>query len=193
MIHACLNHPLPTPPVSLGARCKQPRLIPAAWASRVLVNAQIAIRRQPMRSCEISHAEVDPANDLAIMRVLALYGHLVDTESWDDLGAVFTADCVFEASVPGRPIWRGLSDLAAAFAAANRPAAHHTTNMVVEAIDGDRARSSSKWLVVPRAVSDPVRSGDYVDTFVRTTQGWRIARRVATERERTSPSSVARA
>lgn len=145
-----------------------------------------------MRSRSASVAEIDPETHLAIIRVLALYGHLVDTEAWADLGNVFTDDCVFEASVPGRPIWRGLSDLAAAFAAADRPVAHHTTNVVVKAVEGDTAQCISKWLVVSQAVTNPVRSGDYADTLARTDRGWRIARRVATERERTVRSPVTR-
>jgi SnoaL-like domain len=135
-------------------------------------------------------AAVQPSAEdhLALLRVLSLYGHVVDANAWDDLDCVFTDDAVFDGSALGRPVWSGLQALRAEFRDARKPAAHHTTNPVVEAVSGDRATCLSKWHVVPVDARDPVRSGDYRDELVRTVRGWRIARRTAMQRSSPVPA-----
>ena len=118
------------------------------------------------------------ADRVAILEMLALYGHIIDLEEWDKLSRVFTADCVFETCVQGEPIFRGITELRDGFLSLERPIAHLTTNCVVLSVAADRATTVSKWYTISR---DPQanRTGDYLDTLARTDEGWRIERRVA--------------
>jgi hypothetical protein len=55
------------------------------------------------------------------------------------------------------------------------------TNPVID-VDGDRARAYSNWGYITRGEDDsPVfeMHGHYVDQLVRTSRGWRFARREA--------------
>ena len=134
---------------------------------------------------EMSFGKLSVADRCGIEDVVALYGHVIDEAAWSELDLVFTEGCVFESSIPGRPVWRGLEELTQGFAGVPRPVAHHTTNIWITGGADGAATSVSKWYVIPRSLDAPVRSGDYVDTLTRTDGGWRIVRRIASERERT--------
>jgi 3-phenylpropionate/cinnamic acid dioxygenase small subunit len=120
---------------------------------------------------------VDVAQVTAIQQLYALYGHVMDDRAWDRLGEVFTEDCVFDATALGVPLMEGLPAMATTTETSPAvPLAHHVTNVLVVALDGDSARVRAKALGTysrGRAFS-----GDYDDSLVRTAAGWRIRRRV---------------
>lgn len=122
------------------------------------------------------------ADDIvAIHRVLAEYGHVVDDHDWGRAHEVFTEDVVFDRGEAGQPNLHGISDIVATFRGRNAYA-HHTTNIVVtEAADG-AVHVHSKLLCFPNE-GTPF-TGDYYDTMARTPAGWRISHRRAERRQR---------
>ena len=114
-----------------------------------------------------------PAVDgFAILDVLARYAHVIDNAGWDELGAVFTADVVFGGTRSAVHGWTGIADMISAV----RPYyPHHTTDVLLGARTDGTVRAWSKYFVVRD--DDTAGSGDYLDTLVRTGEGWRIADR----------------
>jgi 3-phenylpropionate/cinnamic acid dioxygenase small subunit len=123
----------------------------------------------------------DLGDRLAIHELLGLYGHLIDDRRWDELGRVFTDDAVYDATDFGMPVTSSLAELVAEWTSEaglrRHPLAHHATNVVVEAIEGDVARVRSKGVGI--GAGGRVGSVTYVDVVVRTAAGWRLANRTA--------------
>jgi len=114
---------------------------------------------------------------LAIHELLALHGHLMDEGSFERLGELFSADVVYDLRDYGGGELRGIAaivDAAKALGAGN-PLAHHVTNVVITAGDGDRAEVLSKGLGV--RADGGIGSVVYRDELRREAGGWRIARR----------------
>jgi 3-phenylpropionate/cinnamic acid dioxygenase small subunit len=109
-----------------------------------------------------------PAEDAAaILDVLALYAQVVDNRAWDHVGDVFTAD----ASIGGA----GPADFGARVEGIEPYHPHYTTDTVLHAREDGAVRAWSKYVIV--RTDGSIASGDYLDTFVRTSDGWRIAER----------------
>lgn len=128
------------------------------------------------------------ADRLAIHEVLALHGHLSDSGEFDRWTEVFTEDVAYDLTAFGAgtvPGVEALRDMARELGDAN-PLAHHVTNVVVTALDGDSAHAVSKGLAVnPDATTTSVT---YEDTLHRTLHGWRIThRRVVPRRKPLTP------
>lgn len=136
-------------------------------------------------------APITTADVLAIERVLALCGHLLDAEAWDRLGEVFAEDVEFDVTDLRMPLVTGLPALARHFDRPEHPVAHHSTNTVLTPIAADRVEAHSKYLL-PRH-DGTVASGDYFDELVRTDAGWRIRRRRATLRRQRQLPATSRA
>ena len=119
---------------------------------------------------------------LAITELIHLHGHLVDGGELDRLSEVFTADVVHDLGDFGQGTITGLAALRAAAVAlgAANPVAHHVTNVVIEAVDGDRVRVRSKGLGI--MADGSCGSVTYQDTVVRVDAGWRIAYREVSAR-----------
>ena len=113
-----------------------------------------------------------------------------DARDWQAFADTFTADGVFvRATAPAEPLV-GRAAIVAALAArtATRLTRHLCTNIEIE-VTGVDAASGRCYLLLfaadaaqPAGVdgyrSDPTqRIGEYHDTFARTAEGWRIARR----------------
>lgn len=122
----------------------------------------------------------DVAVVLAIHQLLALYGHVIDDREWDRLGELFTDDLVFDTtSFEGGKVIEGLAVLRADWMRPEmrHPHAHHATNIVVTALENERAEVISKGIGVGR--NGRVGSVTYRDVMRKEANGWRIARRVA--------------
>ena len=125
---------------------------------------------------------IDLADRFAIHELLALYGHLIDQQRWSELEQVFTADLVFDATDLGAPRTTSRDALLTAWQKpdAGHPVAHHATNIVIiEATDGT-VNVLSKGIGMGR--KGRIGSVTYDDTFVKTSEGWRMATRRCTLR-----------
>ena len=114
---------------------------------------------------------------LDVTEVLARYGHVVDQGALDRLDTVFTSDTVYDMSAVGLPVMEGIDALrtGALRLGAQNPVAHHVTDIVISAGDGDEVSVESKGLML--TVDGAVRSVTHHDVVRRTIDGWRIARR----------------
>lgn len=113
-----------------------------------------------------------------IAEVVALVGHVFDDGRLDEIGAVFTADIVYDMSALGMPVIEGIDGARAAAGrmAAHGPVAHLVTNVVVGDDRGDEAAVDSKGLLLmPDGTVEAVVNHDVVR---RGPAGWRIAHRV---------------
>ena len=70
---------------------------------------------------------------LAIHELLALYGHLLDDDRWDDLHRVFAEEFTFDGTQFGFGVMRSVDELKANWAGNEHHSSlqHHTTNVVV--------------------------------------------------------------
>ncbi|MGO4689725.1 nuclear transport factor 2 family protein [Glaciibacter sp. 2TAF33] len=114
-----------------------------------------------------------------ITQVLARYGHVMDGRDFAGLAGVFVEDASFDVTSVGGPVYCGLSQLEGflALGEAVHPPFHILANAWVFQ-DGEAVKSMSKWLTIDQATGLP-RSGDYIDTWQKTSNGWRIAARTA--------------
>lgn len=123
---------------------------------------------------------MEASDVLAIERILALYGHLVDDEQWQRLDEVFAADATFDVTAVGAERYVGLDAIRAFFASVAHPPAHHTSNIVIDGMGGREARVVSKFFgPLP---GGGIFSGEYRDLFVRGACGWRMRERVVVPR-----------
>ncbi|MGW4536163.1 nuclear transport factor 2 family protein [Nocardia sp. NPDC004340] len=128
------------------------------------------------------------ADRLAIHELLALHGHLSDSGEFDRWTEVFTEDLTYDLTAFGAgtvPGVEALRDMARELGDAN-PLAHHVTNVMVTALNGDTAHAISKGLAVNTDAT--TTSVTYEDTLHRTRHGWRIThRRVIPRRKPLTP------
>jgi uncharacterized protein (TIGR02246 family) len=117
-----------------------------------------------------------PADDLEeIRRLLARYCFAIDARDTDAWAELFTEDGIFHYAL-GDPIV-GREALRAFIAMVPDDRHHLTMNQLID-VNGDVATAMSYALVTKE--SPPVISavGDYADSFVRTSDGWRFTRRI---------------
>lgn len=117
----------------------------------------------------------DIADELALYRLQAVYGHVMDDRDWDRLDTVFTEDAVLDFRPFGLGFMEGLEAIRRDFPGMRHPRGHHVTNIVAD-VDGDTATMRATLLVV--LDNGTAVSGEYRDTAVRTPDGWRISHRV---------------
>lgn len=127
-------------------------------------------------------------DDFAEMQqVTSLLMHLVDSKQWDRLSEVFTRGCLYDGTAtPTGKTADGVDGMARLWAGHQMPF-HVSTDLVVTDVagDGNSAKSISKW--VCRHYDDHLTTGDYVDDWVRTDEGWRVSNRVNTSRQPDAP------
>jgi 3-phenylpropionate/cinnamic acid dioxygenase small subunit len=121
----------------------------------------------------------------AIEQLLYRYAWMVDRRKWELMDEVFSADGTIDYASTGGP---GAMPYRAALEWLDRALKpwpfnlHHITNIAVE-VDGDRGESRCYFTApMGRPASDGgqdvvTNAGYYLDTLVRTPQGWRIAAR----------------
>jgi hypothetical protein len=122
---------------------------------------------------------VSRAEDLAeIQQTAALYAHVIDRKEWSRLNEIYAADGVYDTSAFGLGVHEGLPAITE-FLSGRELSIHHGTNVFVESWDeaSNRAYGYSKFLSVTKSGS--VHSGQYIDEWVRTAEGWRFQRRAS--------------
>jgi len=121
----------------------------------------------------------------AVEQLLYRYAWMVDRRKWELMDEVFSADGTIDYASTGGP---GAMPYRAALEWLDRALKpwplnlHHITNIAVD-VDGDRGESRC-YFTAP--MGRPVGGGQdvitnagfYLDTLMRTPQGWRIAARV---------------
>jgi 3-phenylpropionate/cinnamic acid dioxygenase small subunit len=119
-----------------------------------------------------------------IAAVLLRYATGIDRRDWQLFRSIFTEDCELDYGEIGA--WKG-ADAVTEFMRATHELAGHTmhrlTNQVI-AVDGDTAvaRTYVDALIMLADNSSGVNAaGFYDDEFVRTEEGWQIARRRFTQ------------
>jgi 3-phenylpropionate/cinnamic acid dioxygenase small subunit len=116
--------------------------------------------------------EPTPADNVAITQLLARYCLTLDLDDVDGWVALFTEDAAYE--VYGRS-WDGHAGLRKMMSVA--PGGLHLGGPpVIVMVDADRATTMQNLLFVERE-SGVARHSVYDDDLVRTSDGWRIARR----------------
>jgi hypothetical protein len=128
---------------------------------------------------------VSPEDQLEVQAVLARYGHVLDSGG-EPFSTVFTDDAEFVVVLPdgSDAVSRGRPEIVTMLtgtpedprARPGRPAfSHHTTNVEITSSRPGVCEVRSKYF---RLGPPGVAIGQYLDTVVRTPDGWRIARRV---------------
>ncbi|MEV3934502.1 nuclear transport factor 2 family protein [Glycomyces sp. NPDC049804] len=113
----------------------------------------------------------------AVFDLLAMHGHLIDAGELDRLGEILTCDAIYDVTSLGAPALEGIDAIreAALTLGAGNPVGHLVTNTVLsEAPDGS-IRARSKGLGVN--ADGTAGTVTYLDTVVRTGEGWRIGYR----------------
>ena len=126
--------------------------------------------------------------DAAIRTVLARIAQLADTGDLDEYLTLFTEDASWE--MPGFPprqghadILRGANERRGSGTQGPGTNTRHVLTTTAVWVDGsDTATARSYWMFVTNTKEQPTVSliGQYDDTLVRTTTGWRLARRAIT-------------
>ena len=121
----------------------------------------------------------------AITEVLTRYATGIDTRDWDLFRTVFTADVDADYGKVGA--WRGVDEITDVMTAIHEPCGatmHRLTNIVIAAAGPDRAQARTYVNAIVMGPDDfggVSANGFYDDELVRTSDGWRIARRRYTE------------
>jgi hypothetical protein len=114
-----------------------------------------------------------------IQRVVALYSHVVDDRAWPDLDQVYSDNATLDLSAVGAGEHVGPAAIATFLQSQPRmPAALLTTNVVIDVTEGDDTASGRARFLSIRS-DGTLAAGTYLDQYVRTAEGWRIARRAA--------------
>jgi 3-phenylpropionate/cinnamic acid dioxygenase small subunit len=116
---------------------------------------------------------------LAIHEVLALYGHLLDEDRWDDFHQVFAEEFAFDGTMFGFGVMHSVEELKANWASNEHRNSlqHHTTNVVVTEGPDGTVHAVSKAIGV--GMKGRSGSATYRDVLIRTSAGWRLASRQA--------------
>jgi hypothetical protein len=126
--------------------------------------------------------ELNTTDRQSITELVALHGHLFDEGHLDRLDELFTPDVIYDVTDLGFPTMSGIAAIrdAALGLGAQNPVAHIVTNVVITAIDEGTASVRSKGLGL--GSNGELSSVTYVDSVVRTADGWRIKRRAVLAR-----------
>ncbi|WP_380879764.1 polyketide cyclase [Sphingomonas sp. DBB INV C78] len=120
-------------------------------------------------------------DERAIIAVLLRYATGIDSRDWPLFRTCFSDD--FEADYGSFGKWRGPREITDYMRQAHAhlgPTLHRLTNFTVEDDSTHvRARSYVDALLMPLATGGPIHRGIgwYDDQMVRTSEGWKIARR----------------
>ncbi|MGH8880025.1 MAG: nuclear transport factor 2 family protein [Stackebrandtia sp.] len=111
----------------------------------------------------------------AITDLVSLHGHFVDAGELDRLTELFTMDATYDVSDFGQPPLRGLAavEQAALDLGDANPVGHHVTNVVITEVGDNAVSVRSKGIGVN--ADGGCGSVTYLDTVIRTDDGWRIS------------------
>jgi hypothetical protein len=125
---------------------------------------------------------------IEITEILSFSSHLLDNRRWDMFGEVFVPEVRLSAPQGEFEGTAGVRRFVETVDLARFPATH-TLNSIVEAVDADTAVAWSRMLLL--TWDRRVACGDYIDTFRRTADGWRIERRTVAPRNDSSSVALA--
>ncbi|KKC23957.1 nuclear transport factor 2 family protein [Sphingomonas sp. SRS2] len=111
-----------------------------------------------------------------IYNLLGKYSNVFDFREWDRLGELFTTDAILDPSSEGYPVITGLEAMKAIFPQNPPPNVHTNLNFVIEDYDGTHAKVHTRALTID--AERKVVPGYYEDDLIKTSDGWRIARRL---------------
>ncbi len=132
------------------------------------------------------------ADRLAIAEVVAKYAYHWDSKDAKGFADLFTEDAVLERWASGKPVSDSRLEGRQAILTyakeahqgrlADKQTRHHMSNLVFIELTKDTARTENMVLVTHQIEADAAayinNSGIYRNTWRRTDQGWKIARRV---------------
>lgn len=124
------------------------------------------------------------ADDRAVTAVLLRYATALDTRDWPLFRSCFTEDV--EADYTGFGRWRGPREITEFMREAHLdvgPTLHRITNISIWWDDDDaRSRCYVDAVLMPMQAGGPVQRGIgwYDDRLARTSEGWKISRRIFT-------------
>jgi alkylhydroperoxidase/carboxymuconolactone decarboxylase family protein YurZ len=149
--------------------------------------ARHALRVLEQRNAD---AALDPEDEIAILRLIALYGHIADEGQFDRMDELFTQDAVFDTTAAGSKRLEGLEAIRQHWSTVRQPVAHHGTNVVITPVGPGEAMVVSKGVTLfpgeEQAFTHanatpiaPLRTSSivYRDRVVKTPAGWRLAER----------------
>jgi 3-phenylpropionate/cinnamic acid dioxygenase small subunit len=113
----------------------------------------------------------------AIRELMAEYCFRLDDGHYDDMAALFAEDGIWDTAfgkATGRAAIAALARDIRARSGANRPRAAHLVTNIVIALDGDRARVRSNWMVMQNGPEGPKigSGGAYADDITRQNGCW---------------------
>jgi len=113
----------------------------------------------------------------AIRELLAEYCFRLDDGNYDGMAALFTPDGTWDTAFGAATGQAAIAELARSLrarAGAERPRAVHLVTNIVIALDGDRARVRSNWMVMQNAAEGPKigSGGAYRDEIERRDRSW---------------------
>ncbi|MCR9096074.1 MAG: nuclear transport factor 2 family protein [bacterium] len=132
------------------------------------------------------------ADRLAIADAIAQYAYQWDAKNAEGFADLFTEDAIFEvevsgvrvpdARVEGRPAIYAYAKDSHEGRLAGKQTRHHMTSLVFIALTDDAATTENMVLVTHQSGTDatpqPRASGIYRNTWRKTSQGWKISRRL---------------
>lgn len=127
---------------------------------------------------------LDAAEDRAVTAVLLRYANALDMRDWPLFRSCFTEDV--EAEYTGFGRWRGPREITEFMRATHLdvgPTLHRITNISIWREEDDvRARCYVDAILMPVQPGGAVQRGIgwYDDRLARTSEGWKISRRVFT-------------
>ncbi len=118
-----------------------------------------------------------------IIDLINLYGLAMDSQRWDLFDRIFAETC--DADYGATSHWTDRAQFKADFGSFHQlfDATQHVMSNHLVTVTGDRASSLTygMWRLIRHAAGDPPvwdGTGYYDDTWLRTPEGWRIAKRV---------------
>jgi ketosteroid isomerase-like protein len=114
-----------------------------------------------------------PADQLAIRRVVELYGYLIDNRMFSRIDEVFTEDIVYDVSDFGHGVLHGIPAVVEFWRTTSHPLAHHATNVFIE--ERDDGTAAVIVMLIGVGYKGRVGSATYYDTAVQTPDGWRLS------------------
>lgn len=123
----------------------------------------------------------------AIEQVYIRYCEIIDRKEFDRLVDVFTDDCVGDYRNTNGKVHEGVAPLVRHLKHGMGPGAdcgathHNVCNFRID-VEGDTARSRAHFYAVHRGINHYDGQmytcwGEYVDSWIRTPQGWRVRSR----------------
>jgi len=147
-----------------------------------------AASAQPSTTKKGSAMTLTVQDQLDLYALPARYGNAMDDRDWEALKTIFTHDALFEV-LPSHYRMVGLDGIIAHMErSTTHPVSHLTVNVAFE-VKGDEVELRFRGLLpVGEAPNQPapyrVAFGFYYDTVVKTSEGWRVKRRVFTRAPR---------